>query len=334
MIKNRVFYILVMVITFGCLTATVVAGGPPELSKSLSLGSKGEDVKKLQEFLAQDKEIYPEGLVTGYFGMLTQAAVKKWQAKNDIEAVGIVGPKTRAKFNELRQLIEAVPTPIVAPPIEQPASSAGEPALPVSEPASSAGEPVPAPQPEPVKPASAIKTGTGLAVNFKNFKIGPADFFYAGQNSAEKRGYLYPGETSNEVANITSAGYSSCEEIAISGYDGINDICQFIDPAKYKFSGHKEAIRLYDKNAAKSTGYRLFSCYQKILLFKEGNIYGAIDPEKIDAEGLHYRYWYDESGGSNFAGLCQQSNIATINKLASVMESLRSVLENLKKSLR
>ena len=288
-------------------------------TRDLTIGSKGDDVKKLQEFLAQDKEIYPEGLITGYFGVLTQAAVKKWQAKNGIESVGIVGPKTRAKLNELGRIAETAPAPIItqpSPPAEQPT-------------------PVPSPSPllESIKPAPMIKTGIGLIADNKNFKVGPVDFLYVGHYPTEKRGYLYPGDTSNEIANKTTAEYSSCEEISIRGYQGISDICQFTDPTKYTFSEHKEAIRLYDKNAVKSTGYQLLSCYQGILLFKEGNIYGAIDPEKIDFEGLHYRYWYDESGGSNFSSLCQQNNAATVNKMASALESLRSILENLKQSL-
>ncbi|MBI3627574.1 MAG: fibronectin type III domain-containing protein [Candidatus Sungbacteria bacterium] len=45
--------------------------------------------------------MYPEGLVTGYFGPLTEAAVKKLQEKQGIEAIGIVGPKTAIKINEL-----------------------------------------------------------------------------------------------------------------------------------------------------------------------------------------------------------------------------------------
>ncbi|GEM_PF-3292347 len=74
---------------------------PPELTHSLSRGSSGDDVRKLQEFLAKDKDIYPDGLVTGYFGPLTEKAVKKWQEKHDVESAGIIGPKTIAKFQEL-----------------------------------------------------------------------------------------------------------------------------------------------------------------------------------------------------------------------------------------
>jgi peptidoglycan hydrolase-like protein with peptidoglycan-binding domain len=66
--------------------------------------SKGDDVKKLQKILAQDKSLYPEGLITGYFGPMTLAAVKKFQVKYGIakpgdDGYGHVGPKTRAVLN-------------------------------------------------------------------------------------------------------------------------------------------------------------------------------------------------------------------------------------------
>ncbi len=72
-----------------------------ELFRSLQIGMSGDDVKLLQELLATDSDIYPEGLITGYFGPLTQQAVKRFQKMNNIEQVGIVGPKTRARINEL-----------------------------------------------------------------------------------------------------------------------------------------------------------------------------------------------------------------------------------------
>lgn len=69
-----------------------------------------EDVKKLQEFLAQDPSFYPEGFITGYFGILTKAAVVRFQEKyrDDIltpygltHGTGFVGAKSRAKLNAL-----------------------------------------------------------------------------------------------------------------------------------------------------------------------------------------------------------------------------------------
>lgn len=81
------------------------------LTVNLEYGQKGDDVGYLQVFLkVQGLEIYPEGLVTGYFGPLTQAAVIRFQEKyrDDIlapweitEGTGFVGKTTRVKLNEL-----------------------------------------------------------------------------------------------------------------------------------------------------------------------------------------------------------------------------------------
>lgn len=69
------------------------------LSGQLGLGSKGNNVTQLQEFLATNSSIYPEGLVTGYFGPMTAAAVVQFQAAYDIPQAGRVGPMTLDKIN-------------------------------------------------------------------------------------------------------------------------------------------------------------------------------------------------------------------------------------------
>ena len=79
---------------------------PSVFYRSLKKGASGNDVKKLQELLSADKEIYPEGEVTGYFGPATKKAVGKFQEKYDLanpgeSGYGDVGPKTRAKLKEL-----------------------------------------------------------------------------------------------------------------------------------------------------------------------------------------------------------------------------------------
>ena len=71
------------------------------LTRNLARGERGDDVSALQEMLARDKQIYPEGQVTGFFGPLTEKAIRRFQEKHGIEALGLVGPKTRAKFHEL-----------------------------------------------------------------------------------------------------------------------------------------------------------------------------------------------------------------------------------------
>ena len=73
-----------------------------KILKELKRGMKGGDVQLLQEFLATDPEIYPEGYTTGYFGPLTEKAVKSFQELAGIEDEnGAVGPKTLSKINEL-----------------------------------------------------------------------------------------------------------------------------------------------------------------------------------------------------------------------------------------
>jgi len=81
------------------------------LNNNLYLGFNGGEVECLQEFLKnQGAEIYSEGLVTGYFGPLTEQAVIRFQEKYKSEILapwglesgnGYVGPKTREKINSL-----------------------------------------------------------------------------------------------------------------------------------------------------------------------------------------------------------------------------------------
>ena len=52
----------------------------------LKIGSRGQQVKDLQEFLGADAD--------GIFGKGTEAAVKVWQAANGLSADGLVGPDT------------------------------------------------------------------------------------------------------------------------------------------------------------------------------------------------------------------------------------------------
>lgn len=91
-----------------------------EFAQNLRRGASGNDVKRLQEFLKETPEIYPAGLVTGRFGPLTEAAVKRFQAKNGILETGVVGPLTRSKLNELLSA-KAVPPPSPLPlPLPEP----------------------------------------------------------------------------------------------------------------------------------------------------------------------------------------------------------------------
>ncbi|MFA5131778.1 MAG: peptidoglycan-binding protein [Candidatus Paceibacterota bacterium] len=71
------------------------------LTSQLDFGARGINVTNLQSFLAETPSIYPQGLVTGYYGSLTVQAVKNFQAVYGFDQVGRVGPQTLAKINSL-----------------------------------------------------------------------------------------------------------------------------------------------------------------------------------------------------------------------------------------
>lgn len=80
-----------------------------ELVGTLKVGSEGDQVKVLQTLLALDASIYPEGMVTGYFGPATRRAIERYQRRSGLETVGFVGPRTRAELNKwLREQFKAI----------------------------------------------------------------------------------------------------------------------------------------------------------------------------------------------------------------------------------
>ena len=89
--KKRYFFVLLL--TFTMLCGSLVS------ADSLSNGSKGNEVLKLQQRLAQLG--YLKGSVDGIFGKVTKEAVMKFQKKKAITADGIVGIKTNKLLYEL-----------------------------------------------------------------------------------------------------------------------------------------------------------------------------------------------------------------------------------------
>jgi len=80
------------------------------LSNNLYLGMKNNEVACLQNFLRKQGNIYPQGIVSGWFGPLTKQAVIRFQEKYADEILkplglekgtGYVGLSTRKKINEL-----------------------------------------------------------------------------------------------------------------------------------------------------------------------------------------------------------------------------------------
>lgn len=77
------------------------------LTRALKRGASGDDVSRLQAYLAQDTSVYPEQLITGFYGSLTELAVQRYQCKHGIvcegtpatTGYGSVGPRTMAHIS-------------------------------------------------------------------------------------------------------------------------------------------------------------------------------------------------------------------------------------------
>jgi ABC-type transport system substrate-binding protein len=91
------------------------------ISRDLQAGSSGEEVKKLQQCLAKDPQVYADGTVSGSFGSLTKAAVVKFQEKYAAQILAPQGLKsgtgqvrggTRDKLNELCFPQDKTPVPL------------------------------------------------------------------------------------------------------------------------------------------------------------------------------------------------------------------------------
>ncbi len=66
------------------------------LNRNLGSGSRGDDVKNIQQALKDEGHF--DGQPTGFFGPATMKAMMKFQANNNISATGNVGPLTRGLF--------------------------------------------------------------------------------------------------------------------------------------------------------------------------------------------------------------------------------------------
>ncbi len=81
--------------------AGVTSAQAATFTDQMDIGATGAQVTALQTYLAGQPALYPEGLITGYYGSLTAAAVGRFQTKYGLPSVGRVGPLTLAKLNEV-----------------------------------------------------------------------------------------------------------------------------------------------------------------------------------------------------------------------------------------
>lgn len=77
----------------------VLGAAAYNFTKNLTVGSRGDDVTALQQFLIADGYSIPAG-ATGYFGSQTKTAVIAYQKANNLPTTGYVGPLTLALLNK------------------------------------------------------------------------------------------------------------------------------------------------------------------------------------------------------------------------------------------
>ena len=99
-------------LTYGCTDLRSY----PSMYQGSTDATTGGGVTLLQTFLARDTQIYPEGIKSGYFGLLTKLAVERFQTKYGVAVLGMsgygmVGPITKNKIYSLSCLTDTVYIP-------------------------------------------------------------------------------------------------------------------------------------------------------------------------------------------------------------------------------
>ena len=78
--KQAIFVALILILEINLISTEVIASEPTfyKAQNDITLGMSGGVVRELQEYLAT-QAILPSQFVTGYFGSITQTAVKIFQ---------------------------------------------------------------------------------------------------------------------------------------------------------------------------------------------------------------------------------------------------------------
>src|SRR3989344_4236616 len=99
-VNAQIQALLAQIATLQAQLATMQGGSSAAMctfTRSLTVGSTGDDVKCLQNALAASGHFTFAGGATGYFGSVTQAAVAAWQSANGVSpAAGYFGPLSQA----------------------------------------------------------------------------------------------------------------------------------------------------------------------------------------------------------------------------------------------
>lgn len=70
-------------------------------TESTEVGATNDDIRRVQELLKTDKDIYPEGITSGFYGPATTEAIRRLQSRFGLDPVGVIGPATKALLERL-----------------------------------------------------------------------------------------------------------------------------------------------------------------------------------------------------------------------------------------
>lgn len=167
---------------------------------------------------------------------------------------------------------------------------------------------------------SSIQSGSGVIAHASPyyFTIGTGMIGYKVALEGET-GYIYSSQGTSPTLHFGDpTDLSTCSEYAsVSGYQGISNICDFTSADNHNFD-LPYAVMFGDKNS---------DCYKGIMLFRQNALYGALEFVDVDSsKNLHYNYWYDESGGSDFSSLCETSSLKDIEvQVASIVDFINQI---------
>lgn len=106
-LRTAVFGLLVAVFF---VTAQAADASCVSVTEYLAAGVTHPQVVTLKKFLVNEG-LLNDVTYSSYFGPLTEAAVKEWQMRNNIEPTGTVGPKTRAALNQCTASLKSASLP-------------------------------------------------------------------------------------------------------------------------------------------------------------------------------------------------------------------------------
>lgn len=109
--NNNFFKILIVVALLSATAVSAEKGSGKNFDKNLGKGEKNDEVVELQKNLAEHGFLNVEA--TGFFGPVTEQAVKDFQKAHGIPDTGFVGPLTRGELNKLSAaVVETDTTPV------------------------------------------------------------------------------------------------------------------------------------------------------------------------------------------------------------------------------